>query len=59
MEGIFLELTMDIVYLWQNNYATGYTFGAFLRGRVQGVKRFATHPRHFPSQVPSPPGPKI
>ena len=24
----------------------------FLCDRVQGVERFATHPRHFPSQVP-------
>ena len=50
-KGIFqssLE-TVDRVYFWQNFYATGYTFGAFLCDRVQGVKRFSTHPRHFPS----------
>ena len=28
----------------------------FLGDRVQGVDRFAAHPRHFPSQVPLHPG---
>ena len=32
-----------------------YTFGQFLCDRIQGAERFATHPRHFPSQVS--PGP--
>ena len=30
--------------------------GHFLCDRVQGVERFDTQPRHFPSQVPPPPG---
>ena len=30
----------------------GILLGHFLCDRVQGVERFATHPRHFPSQVP-------
>ena len=34
----------------------GILLGNFLCDRVQGVQRFATHPRHFPSQVPPPPG---
>ena len=33
----------------------GILLGNFLCDRVQGVERFATHPRHFPSQVPPPP----
>ena len=32
----------------------GILLGKFLCDRVQGVERFATHPRHFPSQVPPP-----
>ena len=32
----------------------GILLGNFLCDRVQGVERFATHPRHFPSQVPPP-----
>ena len=32
----------------------GILLGHFLCDRVQGVESFATHPRHFPSQVPSP-----
>ena len=28
----------------------------FVCDRVQGVERFSTHTRHFPSQVPPPPG---
>ena len=30
----------------------GILLGNFLCDRVQGVERFAAHPRHFPSQVP-------
>ena len=30
----------------------GMLLGHFLCDRVQGAERFATHPRHFPSQVP-------
>ena len=30
----------------------GILLGIFLCDRVQGDDRFATHPRHFPSQVP-------
>ena len=41
--------TMDF---GKNFYATGYTYRVFLWDRVQGVESFATHPRHFPSQVP-------
>ena len=37
----------------------GIFLGNFLCDRVQGVERFATHPRHFPSQVPPPPGPHL
>ena len=32
----------------------GILLGHFLCDRVQGVERFAAHPRHFPSQVPPP-----
>ena len=32
----------------------GMLLGHFLCDRVQGVESFATHPRHFPSQVPPP-----
>ena len=32
----------------------GILLGNFLCDRVQGVERFATHPRHFPCQVPPP-----
>ena len=32
----------------------GILLDNFLCDRVQGVERFATHPRHFPSQVPPP-----
>ena len=32
----------------------GILLGNFLCDRVQGVERFATHTRHFPSQVPPP-----
>ena len=32
----------------------GILLGHFLCDRVQGVENFATHPRHFPSQVPPP-----
>ena len=34
----------------------GILLGHFLCDRVQDVERFARHPRHFPSQVPPPPG---
>ena len=34
----------------------GILLGHVLYDRVQGVERFAAHPRHFPSQVPSGPG---
>ena len=32
----------------------GILLGNLLCDRVQGVERFATHPRHFSSQVPPP-----
>ena len=32
----------------------GILLGHFLCDRVQSVEKFATHPRHFPSQVPPP-----
>ena len=36
-------------------YVTGYILlGHTLYDRVQGVERFAAHPRHFTSQVPPP-----
>ena len=34
----------------------GILFGHFSCDRVPGVQVFATHSRHFPSQVPQPPG---
>ena len=32
----------------------GILLGNSLCDRVQGIERFATHPRHFPGQVPPP-----
>ena len=47
--------TMD---LGKSFMRQGIFSGNFLCDRVQGVEWFATHPRHFSSQVPPPPGAK-
>ena len=41
------QYTFDKIFMRQ-----GILLGNFLCDRVQGVKRFSAHPRHFPSQVP-------
>ena len=43
--------TMDFGKIFMRQ---GILLGYFLCDRVQGVERFATHPRHFPCQVPPP-----
>ena len=52
MEGHLLDSheTMDFGKIFMRQ---GILLGNFLSDRVQGVERFATHPRHCPSQVPS------
>ena len=45
--------TMDFGKIFMRQ---GILLGNFFCDRVQSVERFATHPRHFPSQVPPPPG---
>ena len=45
--------TMDFSKIFMQQ---GILLGHFLCDRVQGVERFAAHPRHFPNQVPPPPG---
>ena len=54
MEGCLLEFleTMDFGKILMRQ---GVLLGHFLCDRVQGVERFAAHPRHFPSQVPPTP----
>ena len=51
MEGHLLDFSLNIdlgkIFMRQ-----GMLLGNFLCDRVQGVERFATQPRHFPSQVP-------
>ena len=42
--------TMDFGKMFMRQ---GILSGHFLCDKAQGVKRFATHPRHFPIQVPS------
>ena len=44
--------TMDFGKIFMRQ---GILLGNFLCDRVQGLERFATHPRHFPSQVAPPP----
>ena len=48
-ETVAVDETMDFGKKFMRQ---GILFGHFLCDRVQGVERFATHPRHFPSQVP-------
>ena len=45
--------TMDFGKIFMRQ---GILIGYFLCDRVQGVESFATHTRHFPSQVPPPGG---
>ena len=42
------------MYTFLNFHATGYAFGALFYHRVHGGKRFFTHLRHSPGQVPPP-----
>ena len=53
MEGNFLDFSRNNGF-WQIFMRQGILLGHFLCDRVQGVESFATHPRHFPSQVPTP-----
>ena len=43
---------MDYACFWQILMRQSILLVYFLCDKVQGVERFAAHPRHFPSQIP-------
>ena len=52
-KGIFY-ISLETMDFGKNSMRQGILLGHFLCDRVQGVESFATHPCHFPSQVPLP-----
>ena len=56
MEGCLLEFSLETMDFGKIFMRQGILLGHFLCDRVQGVERFAAHPRPFPSQVPHPGG---
>ena len=59
-QGITSQNSVSTLFLRRKIFMRqGIHLAHFLCDRVQGVERFSTHPRRFPSQVPPPPSKSI
>ena len=57
LQGITSENSVSTLFLRREIFMRqGIPLAHFLSDRMQGVEKFSTHPRHFPSQVLPPPG---